>query len=399
MRFLLQFGYGMMSLSEELLGQWGGGGVILSPRDLNPKQLTTFAKGIRSKANELYLDPQFYLPNEEHQRLKEHDYWPGAYASGHFWSGPDLDLLLRKLIQLNLQLGTDALFLPGLYTSVVDDDWLERINLVQAVSAKLAPQFPSYVTLALSSHALRTPTSIHAILDETSGWSARGVYLVLEHPENSYLVDDVAWLSNALDLIAGLRLKGLDVILGYSNQQMLLASAAGCRAIASGTWMNVRAFPPGKFEEPTDQIKRKKTWYYAPSTLSEFGLPYLDLAHGRGLLNHFAPVHCGCGPVTGMLAGKLQPTAVGLPERASFQHYLTELRGQWLSIRQPSFPATLDALRSSLQQARLDTSALSKFGISGEQRDYGPVVAPSENALKFLESTRGPILMRKWAGL
>lgn len=39
------------------------------------------------------------------------------------------------------------------------------------------------------------------------------------------------------------------VVIGYSNQQMLLCSCTNVDAIASGTFMNVRSFDLGKFNE------------------------------------------------------------------------------------------------------------------------------------------------------
>jgi hypothetical protein len=40
MELFLQFGFGMMEHCRVLVDEWGGGTVILSPRDLNETQLT-----------------------------------------------------------------------------------------------------------------------------------------------------------------------------------------------------------------------------------------------------------------------------------------------------------------------------------------------------------------------
>lgn len=54
--------------------------------------------------------------------------------------------------------------------------------------------------------------------------------------------------------------------------------------------MNVRSFPPDKFRAPyEDEHKQRATWYYCPQALSEYKLPFLDMADRRGLLDSMAP--------------------------------------------------------------------------------------------------------------
>lgn len=89
----------------------------------------------------------------------------------------------------------------------------------------------------------RTQTHVALLLEKAEAWKARSYYIVCEHPNGQYLVEDPNWVANVLDISAGLRLIGSEVILGYCTHQMLVAGAAKVNAIASGTWMNVRSFP------------------------------------------------------------------------------------------------------------------------------------------------------------
>src|SRR5689334_11376800 len=83
MDLYLQFGYGMMDHCRSLLSAWGGGTVILSPRDLRHEQLVRLASEIIDTPNGAVLvDPQFYLPHADHERLVAHAYWPKDYDSG-----------------------------------------------------------------------------------------------------------------------------------------------------------------------------------------------------------------------------------------------------------------------------------------------------------------------------
>ena len=48
MELALQFGWGMMAHSRTLVQEWGGGAVILSPRDLNGDQLLRLGRDVAS---------------------------------------------------------------------------------------------------------------------------------------------------------------------------------------------------------------------------------------------------------------------------------------------------------------------------------------------------------------
>lgn len=258
MELKLQFGYGMMDHSRASVEAWGGATVILSPRDLTPNQLSRLAGDINAlNGGGVMLDPQFYLPYADHERLTSHDYWPDQYSTAGFWSGTELRVLLTKLGQLNTSLGCKAFVLPGLFAERVDDDWTARQRMM-IEEARAVSTLPLFVTVALGADTVKSDDAIDEVLSAAEHWSAQGVYLVAEHPNGEYLVTDPAWLANVLDLVAGLRLKGKTVIVGYCNHQMLVLACAGANAMASGTWMNVRSFPPDKFRmQYEDEIKQR----------------------------------------------------------------------------------------------------------------------------------------------
>jgi hypothetical protein len=82
----LQSGHNMMSLCRELISKWGGGTVILSPRDLEEDRLCRFADEIIGRGGKTLLDPQLYNPRASHPRLTDHAYWPNDYSTD--WSCP-----------------------------------------------------------------------------------------------------------------------------------------------------------------------------------------------------------------------------------------------------------------------------------------------------------------------
>jgi len=398
----LQFGYGMMEHCRSLISQWGGGTAILSPRDLNDEQLSRLAATItKLPSGRVLLDPQFYLPHSDHERLCSHDYWPKDYQTHEFWQGGQaLTDLLTKLNRLNQQLGCTEFILPGLHAATIDDDWLETQRAIMEEVDARAPNMPVLATIALSADAVRNQDQVALLLERSEEWKPRGYYIVCEHPNGRYLADDPIWLANILDLAAGFKLRGAKVILGYCNHQMLIAAATKADAIASGTWMNVRSFPPDKFRVAYDEeIKQRTTWYYCPQALSEYKIPFLDFANSRGVLQLMAPPKDLDGGFVTALFGGAQPTTVGFSEQAAFRHYLHCLHGQTAAAMRQTFDETVDHHRASLATARSLLTQLQAAAVRGQLRDFTEILDVNEAALSLLLTTRGPMLRRRWATL
>ena len=402
MELHLQFGYGMMEHCRALVDEWGGGTVILSPRDLTQEQLERLGDSIlRLDGGAVLLDPQFYLPHADHERLCAHDYWPGNYQTGAFFSGPQLATLIQKLAALNQRLGCTSFVLPGMLAPDISDDWLATQKMVLDEARALNSPVPLFQTIALSESAVTRTDGIGKLLDWAAANPADGYYMVCEHADGKYLVENPIWLANVLDIAAGLKLLGAKIILGYCNHQMLVASCAKVDAIASGTWMNVRSFPPEKFKSALDdEVRQRATWYYCPQALSEYKLPFLDIAQRFGLLNLMAPTtEMPKSAAIQALFGGAQPTTVGLTEQAAFRHYLSCLKGQTESSVAASFDETVALHNGLLDVAESLLTRLGSAQVSGQLRDFRNVVDSNRAALGVLVQDRGVILRRRWAQL
>lgn len=401
MELYLQFGYGMMDHARHLLESWGGGTAVLSPRDLKPEQLSRFGAELSGKPNtRVLLDPQFYVPHADHERLCSHAYWPANYDTGLFWQGRPLVDLLTQLRELNAAMGCPEFILPGLLADAVDDLWLSTQETFLAEAERLGTGLPLISTIALSADAARSQEQVATLLERSEKWNPAGYYLVFEHPGGSYLVADPNWLANVLDIVAGLRLQGKTVVVGYCNHQLLACATAKATAICSGTWMNVRSFPPGKFQaDYDDEIKQRAIWYYCPQALSEYKIPFLDIAHRQGLLPMMAPPAALDGGYSTSLFAGAQPSSVPFPEPAAFRHYLHALRGQALAAEATSFEDTVNAHEALLSSAEELLATLQAGGIRGQQRDFRDTLDVNRAALSVLVSTRGPVLRRRWTAL
>lgn len=399
MEMYLQLGHGMMQMSRDLIEEWGGGTAILSPRDLDPKQVLTLANDINDLPDgRVLFDPQFYLPDSDHKRLRSHAHWPKDYESGAFWSGSQLRDLVARIIELNNELQTPATILPALYGNAIDDDWLMRQEALIAEARRQAPSSTLYASLPLAADVLRSDDAVHDVLEAFSTWDVQGAYVVGEHPNGDYLVRDPIWIANIVDITAGIKLKRRTVVLGYSSHQMLIAAIAGADAIASGTWMNVRSFPPEKFKLKYDEEIRSPTqWFYAPRVMSEYKIGALDTAQKLGLLDNMSiPRELACSYADALFSG-IQPSAVGLDQSTAFRHYLACLHSQVALARASSFSATIKLYADQLDDAETRLEALQAKRIGGQNRDFKDAIDAQRQALSIAEDVRGAVLDRAWS--
>lgn len=399
MRLYLQFGFGMMGHCEQLIGSWGGGTVILSPRDLEAEQLLTFSAKITGMPKgRVLFDPQFYVPHSDHVRLCSHDYWPADYQTGGFWTGTGVTQLIKDVVTCNVDYGCKEVILPGLMADRVDDDWIAAQQAVLDAWNSHDSTLPALATIALSASATADSEQIATLLEAAEDWNPEGYYLVCEHPTQEYLVTTQDWLNNVIGLAANLKLRGAKVVVGYCNHQMLIAAAAKVHAISSGTWLNVRAFTPDKFNT-TDDIKRKSIWYYCPQALSEYKIPALDIAFNANILRRMQPTAPLDGGYAAALFSGAQPSSVGWSEQNAFRHYLHALRVQSRQAEQNTFDDTVASHRRLLDTAENLLDVLSSRGIDGEVRDFRNVLGVNRAALDSLIATQGPLLRRRWPNL
>ncbi|HYP29372.1 MAG TPA: hypothetical protein VE262_21860 [Blastocatellia bacterium] len=398
MDMFLQVGHGMMDHCTRLIKEWKGGSVILSPRDLDDGQLKKLSKKIRRLDGNVLLDPQFYLPHSDHRRLSSHSYWPKSYATSGFWSGNDLETLISDLQSLNRDLGCADFLLPGLLALDIDSDWLDRQKAIINVANRLNDdEFNLISTVALSADSARSEEQIHTVLEGLEEWQVSGIYLVSEHPKGEYLSQDAIWLANILDLAAGARLKGKKVIIGYSSHQMLIAACASVSAIAAGTWMNVRSFPPEKFNQQyEDEVKHRATWYYCSQALSEYKVTFLDIAQKQGVLDVMKNSPDSGSDYAGVLFQGPQPTSIDFSEQSAFRHYLSTLHAQVKAARLSTFDQTVDQYKATLDNAEAILHQLQSAGVKGQQRDFSEIIDINRAALAVLCDTRGPLLRRYW---
>ena len=395
MDLYFQFGHGMMGHCSTLLPNMPGATVILSPRDLKESQIEKLSDKVIKLGGATLLDPQLYAPHCDHPKLTQHTYWPQNYSTTSFTKGAALKRVIKQIINLNDKARTNAFIVPGIYCDRVEPMWLSIHDDI--IDAALVYSGEKIGTLCLSSETLRFQDQLDELLIKTEEWDLDGYYVIAEHPNGDYLVEDPVWLTNVLSFCAGLKLQKKKVILGYSNHQMLCCACAGVDAIASGTWMNVRSFTVSKFyQNDPDDIKRKRTWYYCPQALSEVKPEFLDLAFHRSVLKSFAPLPKYGSNYADMLFSGAIPTTTNYNEQASFRHYLTCLYNQCNLSSQLSFSAAVKYQKEMLKSADSMIAFAHRYGVRGQKRDFADYVDVNLSAIETFEAEKGFLLKRMW---
>jgi hypothetical protein len=398
MELSLQFGSGMIAHSKQLVEDWGGGGVILSPRDLDESQLITTSNSLLKIKGIPYIDPQCYDRTSSHDRLNSHEYWTcfRDTSTGAFLQGQAANNFLERLRGLILKCEIREIILPSVLASEINDAWFYYQEKIISEASKYFPNKKLYMTIALSESVLNAEESIEAVVDRAAKWNVDGFYVVAEAPA-AYLIEDINWLSNYLILCSGLKLLNKTVVAGYSNHQMLCLATANVDVIASGNWLNVRAFPIEKFDKrDEDKQSRRKTWYYCPNSLSEYKVNMLDAAKKLGILDELRPSDQKMMKYCQPLFSGLQPTTVGWGESFAFRHYLACLQRQVLESKKNSFQETFDGYFRLLDEAEKKNKFLRSNTIAGQDRDFAEYFDINRSALAILKKVRGPQLKRFW---
>jgi hypothetical protein len=385
----------MGPLCKDLIKKWNEGLVILSPRDMELDQMKKLSKEIRKSNGEVVLDPQFYIPRADHYRLISHSFWPSQYDSALF-NRSDVNLMLTNLKHdYNDVLETKFFILPGLFTDIVNDDWFNFQSILLEEAKKIEKQKDIYITLCLSKELMNNESDLHDLLEYLEDMDYEGCYLVPE-PSTSYLIQDPAWLLNLLDLTAGLKLKKKKVIVGYSNHQHLILALSKIDGIASGNWLNTRNFNTQKFNNPEGGNGRRSKWYYCPQALTEYQIPFLDIAKRLGMLDNLRTNPTYNSNFSDILFSGAQPTSVNYGERDSFAHYLHCLKKQTNNAVKNSFVLTKNSLNMEIETAILLTEEFSRNGISGRDRDYGNIADINLSAIAAFNVIRGLSLTHNW---
>jgi hypothetical protein len=393
MDLYLQFGHGMMEHCRHLISKWGEGTVILSPRDLKSEQLASFSKELLKINGKTLFDPQYYNPRADHKKLTEHEHWFDSFDTTVL---SDINLIVNKFEAIkdaNNHSNTYAYIIPSIMCDVVDKIWIDIQEVFLEAAARVFNDKEKYLTIALTKEFLLDDVSVEKLVEVTAEWEIDGFYIV---PEGGYLIEEADWLANLALLVAGLKFQNRKVIVGYSNHQMLFLACAKADAIASGSFLNVRCFNAGKFNNAAeDSISRRSIWYYCPQALSEYRLRALDAAKKEGVLDDLKP-YGQTNEYIKALFSTVKPSVSGFNESLAFRHYLSELKHQCNISTKSTFQDTINFHRELIDNGLEFIRIMKNNGVRESGRSFESIADYNYDALRTLEREIGGLLRRNW---
>lgn len=395
MELFLQMGHGMQSVSQELIKEEGSGTVVISPMNIKPTSLNKFSKEIQKIGGEVLFDPQLYYPRKFQKNLSLYEYWP----QGDFTAleGGDFDQVIAGIVDINCSIGTKSMILPAITATRIDHLWDKVQRICIDKSNTYAPGLTKIHTVALASNVLEDEEQIEAIVAYAEEWDVDGVYIVCEHPQKLYLIERPLWVTNLMSLVAGLKRQKKKVIVGYASHQMLCLALTKCDAIASGNFLNLRWFQPEHFvTEPDKSPSRRAIWYYCPQALSEYKIPFLDIAKRMNLLDRLEPADSMKSKYCEMLFSAVLPSSSGFGEKEAFRHYLHCLRIQCRTSVRKSYIETRDAHIMMLQTAEQLLNGLNEREIKGQNRDFMEIIDVNRAAIAAFDMSFQFLMSQEW---
>jgi hypothetical protein len=374
MNFGIQMGHGMKGIADTLLEKWGGGTLVLSPRNSQAnvkvtakEKLISLAHDFSSDVNQVLVDPQLFSVKSASKNLELFPHW--QLCSGDLSSS--YKKVVREIIDLNRACECKSVILPSATSYQVDQAWKRlQLGIIDEAIGRNAP-FYYYATVALGFDVIKDIEQVDSIIAEVEKWNVEGVYLVCEHFNHEYLTDQPLWLLNLMLLVAGIKRAGKKVLFGYASHQMLQLSLVGCDYMFSGNFLNVRKFQTETFEGPTDDsISRRTKWYYVPQTLSEFKVTTLDIAYQLDELNVLRTPYDDEEFVNMLFNDTVLPSNTNYNETYSFKHYLHCLKRQCEQFTRQSYLDTYNAFQSYIQTAELILMGLKSKGIFDSDRNF-----------------------------
>jgi len=236
--------------------------------------------------------------------------------------------------------------------------------------------------------------------DAIEGWDVGGIYLIAEHPGSEYLVTDPMWVARILDIVAGARIGGKTVLIGYARTKCWSLRLLGRRRLhlAAGSMS-------GGFHR-RDSTSRARTRLAAaqlgttPRICSRNSNCNISISLGGS--DGFQPSRdrpVSTAHFAAALFSGAQPTTVDFGESSAFRHYLHCVRQQVGTARQPTYRETILEHERLLGAAEAQLTALRRRKHCESGAWIFRCRGREQGGARVLEATRGPILSREWTSI
>ena len=257
-----QCGHNFVWNIRSLQDDGAGEGLIVSPVNVEADKIP---ERIPAQVLETsWMDPQFYLPNDNKNKLKTYPFFPGNVLAN--FSTTDFEdhaiEIARECLAFQDALNFRYLVIPTRYFDDLPDNYLTQLSELfvepfRQARLDLHLTKPMLLTVIAKQLHLVAGTSRDELLTWATGAEdVDGIYLVLDNVPGSKQIKDPGFLSDALRFVRALRLNDMEVHVGYCGIEGLLYSVADATSVTVGSYENLRSFSTLRLETQENTPRR-----------------------------------------------------------------------------------------------------------------------------------------------
>ena len=254
MTVLAQHGWAKKDKIEQGITDGSIQGVIMSPRDVIPRNLASYLSEIRDQypAVELLADPQFYVGGirgaSDDKINKYPHYRPGLNPNS--FSPAAIQHMVRDTLDWQQNIDVTYVLSPTVIVNDLGSHWSNvAMTLAQESVLQHRGDKPLLISLVVGEEALQQRSLMDGWLNDLTQLNTKGFYFVVRRSSRAYRQQYIPEVLASL-LLACYSLGGLNdyrVYCGYTDMVTMLLHAVGVAGTASGWYFNLRQFTYERF--------------------------------------------------------------------------------------------------------------------------------------------------------
>lgn len=350
MTILAQHGWGKTDKIQRGLVDGAIHGMILSPRDELPANLSSFISKIQLAfpTTERFVDPLFHIGTiwpVNDGKLERYPHYQRHLDPTSF-SPAGIQRFVTDTLQWQSTLDVSGLLSPTVMVDDLASQWAQiAMMMAQETISQYGDSRPLYVSLVVSEDALRQRLQVDNWLDELTRLDVDGFYLVVRRSYETYRQHyDPDVLFSLLRVCYSLaELNQYRVYSGYTDMIAPLLHAVGVAGTASGWSAGLRQFTLRRFK-PRTFGRQPHPRYSSSPLLNSIYVTELDGIHAGGQIAQVL----SSTPHDQRFRGTTNPENVAWPKDDAAVHH-------WhaLAILVQSIAATRTTDRLNLTQNRI----------------------------------------------
>ena len=288
MTILAQHGWGKANKIERGIKNGSIEGVIMSPRDESPTNLSSFLTSIAAHhpCVERLVDPQLYAGTiwpVRDGKLSDYPHYRQHLTPISF-SPSEIQTFVRNSLSWQSNLDISAFVSPTVMVDDLGSQWAQiAMMLAQETVAQHDGSKPLLISLVVGEDVLRHRAPVYSWLDDLSRLDIDGFYLVVRRSSETYRQHyDSEILTSLLHICYSLvELNEYRVFVGYTDMATLLLHAVGVTGTGAGWFTSLRQFGLRRFQ-PVSGGSQPRSRYSSSRLLNSIFMTELEGIYNGG---------------------------------------------------------------------------------------------------------------------